>query len=404
MLALIFQTALGQVWQNRIYNSAMIYIRCATLFSPSREIKEAAILIDGAKIRVVAPAATLSPPKGAQIVDAGALIAAPGLIDWQLNGGFGHDFTENPASIWDVAARLPEHGVTSFLPTVITAPLEKYATAQEVLRNGPPANFLGAQPLGLHFEGPYLNPVRKGAHNALFLRAPSLTETENWSRKEGVWLVTLAPELPGAHALIGSLRNKGVLVSVGHSLATYQEALEGFRAGVTCATHLFNAMPALDHRAPGLIAALLNSADVYVGLIPDGIHVHPAMLALAWKLKGPQHITIVTDAMGALGMPPGVYGLGGYTVKVDQVSARLENGTLAGSIVRMDEAVRNLMKFTGCSLRQAVAAASANAAGLIGAKGKGRLCAGADADLILMDEMANIMATYVRGELVFSQR
>jgi N-acetylglucosamine-6-phosphate deacetylase len=381
----------------------MIYIRCATLLSSSREIKEAAILIEGSKIRAVAPAATLSPPKGAQIMDAGALIAAPGLIDWQLNGGFGYDFTENPASIWNVAGRLPEHGVTAFLPTVITAPLDKYATAQEVLRNGPPANFLGAQPLGLHFEGPFLNPARKGAHNPLYLRAPSLPETENWSRKEGVWLVTLAPELPGAHDLIGSLRNKGVLVSVGHSLATYQEALEGFHAGVTCATHLFNAMPVLDHRAPGLVAALLNSADIIVGLIPDGIHVHPAMLALAWKVKGPKRITIVTDAMGALGMPPGVYSLGGYTVHVDDVSARLENGTLAGSIVRMDEALRNLMKCTGCSLRQAVAAASANAAGLLGAKGKGRLSAGADADLILMDENTNIMSTYVRGELVFSR-
>ncbi len=381
----------------------MIYIRCSILLNSARSIKDAAILLDGATIRALGPAASLDVPSGATIIDAAGLIAAPGYIDWQLNGGFGHDFTEKPGTIWDVAARLPEHGVTAFLPTVITAPLQAYANAQAVLRSGPPAGFRAAQPLGLHFEGPFLNPGKKGAHNPLHLRQPSLLETEHWSRKNGVWLVTLAPELPGAHALIGSLRQKGVLVSAGHSLATYQEALQAFNAGVTCATHLFNAMPPLDHRAPGLIAALLNTPGLTVGLIPDGIHVHPAMLALAWKHKGPKNIAIVTDAIAALGMPAGSYKLGDFNVTVDQVSVRLEDGTLAGSILPMDQAVRNMIKFTGCSLMQAVATASANVADMLGVKHKGYLRPGADADLILMDDSANIMTTFVRGEMAFSR-
>ena len=380
----------------------MIYIRCSNLLSPTRQIQDGAVLLDGAQIIAVGSASTLTRPAGAQLLDARGLSVAPGFVDGQLNGGFGLDFTEKPASIWDVAARLPEHGVTSFLPTIITAPMEVYAAAQQVLQAGPPAGFRGAQPLGLHFEGPYLNPGKKGAHNPAYLRTPSTAETESWSRKNGVWVVTLAPELPGAQSLISALRRKGVVVSAGHSLASYEQAWDGFIAGISCATHLFNAMPPLDHRAPGLIAASLQAPKTVVGLIPDGIHAHPAMVALAWKHKGPRHMAIVTDAMGALGMPPGKYVLGDFEVTVDEVSARLENGTLAGSMLHMDQAVRNLMAFTGCSLAQACGAASATPARLVRASQKGRLQPGADADLVLLDKQANLMATIVKGEVVFS--
>jgi len=386
------------------YNCSMLYIRCSTLLAPARQIPDGAILIDGQKILALGPAALLPPPSGARILDARGLTVSPGYIDWQLNGGFGLDFTESPASIWNVAARLPEYGVTAFLPTIITAPAGVYSAAQLALRNGPPSGWQGAQPLGLHFEGPFLNPAKKGAHNPLYLRAPSLEATRDWSRNRGVRLVTLAPELPGAHELIRALRQKGVIVSAGHSMATYEQALEAFSVGVTCATHLFNAMPPLDHRAPGLPAALLQTRGVQVGLIPDGIHVHPAMVALAWEHKGPRGMAIVTDAMGALGMPPGVYGLGDYQVNVNESSARLANGTLAGSILRMDQAVRNLVSFTGCSLPQAIESATASVARLLGLRHKGFLRPGADADLLLLDDQANLMATFVCGELVFSKR
>jgi N-acetylglucosamine-6-phosphate deacetylase len=381
----------------------MLYIRSSSLFTPTQTLKDAAILIDNGKISEVGPSVTLKAPAGAQVIDAHGLAAAPGFIDWQLNGGFGMDFTENPATIWEVAARLPEHGVTSFLPTIITAPLEVYAQAQAVMTKGAPTGYSRAQPLGLHFEGPFLNPGKKGAHNPAYLRSPSLSDTASWSRKNHLWLVTLAPELPGAHDLIRTLRLREVLVSAGHSLATYDEARAAFSAGVTCATHLFNAMPGLDHRAPGLIAALLDDPRLTVGLIPDGIHVHPAMVRLAWKLKGARGMAIVTDAMTALGMAPGEYVLGDFKVTVDKTSARLADGTLAGSILQMNAAVQNLMKFTGCTLAEAVESATFSVAQMLGARGKGRLAPGADADVVLLDEKGKLMATIVRGKMAFSR-
>jgi N-acetylglucosamine-6-phosphate deacetylase len=381
----------------------MLYIHCSSLLTPKRALKNAAILIEDGKIAAVGPASDVTCPSGAQMMDAHGLIAAPGYIDWQLNGAFGHDYTENPETIWESATRLPEHGVTAFLPTIITSPFEKHAAAIETLKIGVPKDFRGAWPLGLHFEGPFLNPGKKGAHNPIHLRLPSLAETQAWSRQNGVWLVTLAPELPGAHDLIRILRARNVVVSAGHSLATYEEAQMAFEAGVTCATHLFNAMLPLDHRAPGLIAALLNAPHVTVGLIPDGIHVHPEMVALAWRLKGQRGIAIVTDAISALGMPPGKYQLADFSINVDETSVRLDNGTLAGSILRMDAAVRNLMAFTGCSLAEAVTSATANVARLIGARRKGSLRPGADGDVVLLSPEAQVMATIVRGQVVYSQ-
>jgi N-acetylglucosamine-6-phosphate deacetylase len=361
---------------------------------------DAGILLDGGRIVSLGPASAMEFPASTQVLDAGGLTAVPGYIDWQFNGGFGHDFTADPTSIWEVGARLPEHGVTAFLPTIITAPAGKYSAAQAVLRAGPPPGYHGAWPLGLHFEGPFLNPGKKGAHDPAYLRLATATEIKDWSRRKHVWLVTLAPELPGAPEAIRLLRSRGVVVSAGHSLATIEQAVSAFERGVTAGTHLFNAMPALDHRAPGLAAALLVSQRVTTGLIPDGIHVHPAMVALAWGQKRPAKMAIVTDAMGALGMPPGNYLLGGFNVRVDETSARLEDGTLAGSILRMDQAVRNLMDFTGCSLREAVTAATLNVARLLGSRRKGRLVPGADADLLLLDEHARVAVTIAAGEVL----
>jgi len=377
------------------------YIRASQVLTPNRVINHAAILIEDGKIIAVDSAHTLKRPAKAKFIDAYGLTAAPGYIDWQLNGGFGFDFAESPRTIWDVAARLPEHGVTSFLPTIITQPLYKYDEAMEVLRRGAPKDFSGAQPLGLHFEGPYLNPGKKGAHNPAYLRKPSVDEIQNWSRANGVWLVTLAPEQEGAPDMIRALTARGVVVSAGHTLATHDQAQQAFAAGVTCATHLFNAMPALDHRAPGLIAALLQTPGVKVGLIPDGVHVHPAMVALAWKMKGKRGIAIVTDAVSALGMPPGQYNLGDFTITVDEVSVRLADGTLAGSNLRMDAAVRNLCAFTECSLLDAVTSATRTVAQLIGTRRKGVLRKGADADVVLLDTNGSVISTIIKGNVVY---
>jgi N-acetylglucosamine-6-phosphate deacetylase len=332
------------------------------------------------------------------------LIAAPGYIDLQLNGAFGFDFTAEPGSIWEVAARLPRYGVTAFLPTIITAPLETAARAQDALRRGPPAGFAGALPLGLHLEGPFLNPARRGAHNPEHLRLPSLEAVETWSPGDGVRLVTLAPELPGALAVTRRLRERGVVVSAGHSLATLAEARAGFEAGITAGTHLFNAMPPLDHREPGLAGALLADPRATFGLIADGVHVHPAMAALAWRAGGPNRLALVTDAMAALGRPPGDYRLGDRMVRVDETSARLADGRLAGSILSLDQAVRNLIRFTGCAPAEAIRAATEAPARLLGLPGeRGRIAPGAVADLVLLTPELQVAATLVAGEVLWER-
>ena len=381
----------------------MLFIHNIHILTPQGRLENSGILIDQGKIAAIGSPHELALPLNCPLLDGNGSTAAPGYIDLQLNGGFGLDFTQNPETIWQVAAGLPRYGVTSFLPTIITSPAETTRKAQEVWRSGPPAGFLGANALGLHLEGPMLNPGKKGAHNPAYIVLPSLDVIADWTPENGVWLVTLAPEQPGALEVIAELHRRGVLVSAGHSMATYSEAELGFAAGIRKGTHLFNAQPALDHRQPGLATTILTNPLVKAGIIPDGIHVHPAMVKLAWKAKGVEGIVVVTDAMAALGMPPGEYLLGDYAVRVDETSARLANGTLAGSILTLDAAVRNMIDFCGCSLAEAVAMVTASPANLLGLTNKGRLSPGADADLVLLDTNGRILTTYIGGQLVYSQ-
>ena len=326
-----------------------LYIKPGAVMLEGQAVGDYAVLMEDEHISAVGPADRVPRPAGAQEVIVEDLLLAPGLIDLQINGAFGLDFTDTPSAIWEVAAQLPRYGVTAFLPTIITSPAETVCAAQEVLRQGPPVGFRGAIPLGLHLEGPFLNPEKRGAHNPAYLRLPDAEAIAGWSRDKGVRLVTLAPELPGAIEAIRSLVARGVVVSAGHSMATVEEARAGIEAGITYGTHLFNAMPTLDHREPGLAGALLADTHVTVGMIVDGIHLHPDVVALSWRVKGKQQVSLVTDAMSALGMGPGVYRLGDSNVTVDGISARLPDGRLAGSLLSLDQAVRNLVEFTGCA-------------------------------------------------------
>lgn len=335
-------------------------------------------------------------------LDAGGGFVAPGLVEIQINGAFGEDFTRDPHTIWSVGKRLGRYGVTSFLPTIITSPLDTIHTAQDVLLNGRPQDYHGAEPLGLHVEGPFLNPGKKGAHNPAHLQKPDSRLVADWSPETGIRLVTLAPELDDDFRTIHALRDAGVVVSAGHSMAGYEIAVRSFEAGVSCGTHLFNAQPTMDHRAPGLSAALMTYPGMHFGIIADGIHVHPAMVAMAWKTN-PQGLILVTDAMGALGNPPGTYLLGEFSVKVTDESARLADGTLAGSILAPDAAVRNLMTFSGCSRAQALEAFSLHPAELLGLERKGRIEPGCDADLVILSEEGTVCQTLVGGDVIYSQ-
>ena len=364
---------------------------------------DSSLTIQDGKIAAIGTPGLYQPPQSARVVDGESLIAVPGFVDIQINGAFGMDFTVTPEAIYTVAARLPAFGVTSFLPTIITSPSSKVEAALQVWQQGAPPGFRGAVPLGLHLEGPMINPGKKGAHDPVYIQPPSVDLVAGWSPARGVRLVTLAPELPGAQPVIAALLRAGVKVSAGHSLATYEEGMQAFAAGVTCGTHLFNAMPTLHHRTPGITGALLQHPTVQVGLIVDGVHVHPAMINLAWKSKPAGTLILVTDAMAALGMPPGSFKLGDYSVTVDQSVARLPDGTLAGSILSMDAAVRNLIRYTGCSLAQAAACAAENPARLLGLQDKGGLVPGMDADLVLLSPEGIVQATLVQGQVLYSQ-
>jgi N-acetylglucosamine-6-phosphate deacetylase len=333
-------------------------------------------------------------------INAEGLIVAPGLIDLQINGGFGLDLLTEPDAMWELGRRLPCHGVTAFLPTIISSPAASTAAAIEALRRRP-ASFAGAEPLGLHFEGPMLNPNRRGAHQIDHLRNPAPTVIEQWSRRTGVAMVTIAPELPGAITTITELVRRGITVSAGHSDATKDESEAARRSGVTAVTHLFNAMVPLSHRDPNLLGVALAEDDLVCGLIVDGVHIDPLVVRAAWKAKGSAGIALVTDAVAAMGQPAGEYQLGGRRITADEHGVRNTDGTLAGSTLTMDQALRNLIAYTGCNLDEGLLCATRTPADLIGARDRGRLEVGTVADVVLLDRDHEVQITICAGHVAF---
>jgi N-acetylglucosamine-6-phosphate deacetylase len=365
-------------------------------FLASTRVLDATLLIEDGVIARVEPGLE----RGADVLVRDGVIA-PGFVELQINGAYGADFTTNASSIVDASARLTASGVTSFLPTIITSPFDGYARLLDQARDAA-REARGAQVLGLHLEGPYLSPRRPGAHDPTLLRSIDFDEILAWAAPDIVRIVTLAPELPGAFAAIGALRARGIVVSAGHSAATYEEALAAFDEGIVMGTHLYNAMSPLGHREPGLMGALLVG-PVPVGLIADGVHCHPAMLKLAFRSKGAAGIAVVTDAMEAMGMAAGTYRLGDRSVTVDGRTARLADGTLAGSVLTLDAGVRNMVEFGGCTLLEALTMVSATPARILGLERKGRIAVGCDADLVMLDEGIHVRQTWARGERVYDR-
>jgi N-acetylglucosamine-6-phosphate deacetylase len=348
---------------------------------------------------------------GVPRLDATGLLVAPGFIDLQCNGAVGVDLTAEPERLWQVAAALPRWGVTAWLPTVVTSPPDVRARAFAALRSGPPPDAVVASPLGLHLEGPFLAPERRGAHDARHIVAPStdVIDGEGWSRDAAVALVTLAPELPGALGLVRRLVDRGVVVAAGHSSATASQATAAADAGVTYVTHLFNAMAPLHHREPGLAGVALTDGRMHVGVIADGLHVAPSMVALAARALG-DRLSLVTDAVAALGAPPGAppgrVRLGRLTAVVSAAdgAVRLPDGTLAGSVLSLDRAVRNLVAFAGVPLSEAVRATTSTPAAVLGLADRGVVAPGAVGDLVLLTEAGEVVATVVAGRVAHDAR
>lgn len=319
-----------------------------------------------------------------------------GLVDIQVNGAYGFDFTTDPTSIWDVARLLPRHGVTAFLPTVISSPVEVAIEAMSVVAAGPPAGFTGAMPLGVHVEGPVISPRRRGTHPLEVLQEPTLEWAERLIAAGPPKMVTIAPELAGAEPVVRCLLDAGVVVSIGHSDATAAEAQAAFGWGVRHATHLFNAMSGLDHRSPGVAAAILADDRVTCGLIADGVHVADTMLRLAWRTLGPGRIALVTDAMAAAGLPDGPYKIGPVEVTVSDGVVRNTDGALAGSAATLDRVVAVMRRATGCSLDDLAAMASTTPAAIVGYRPD-------PGDAVLLDDDLHVVATAIGGEVVWER-
>ena len=326
----------------------------------------------------------------------------PAYVDIHIHGCAGHDVMEaTPEALRAIGTYLASRGVGAYFPTTVTSPrdetLRSLAGLANEIRRG--TSHRGAVPLGIHLEGPFLSHLKRGVHTDALLEAPSISLFDRfWEAAEGkIYLMTIAPELPGATDLIAHATELGVRCSLGHSDAQVDEAEAGYAAGARSATHTFNAMRAIDHREPGLAAYVLDKQSLFAEIICDGIHVDPMIVRLYFKAKDEDHIILVTDGMSATGMPDGIYMLGDMEVEVRDGRCT-SGGTLAGSVLTLDNGVQNLMKFTGANLQTAVAAASRNPSRLMGIDDSwGALEAGRLANITVLSPSAEVIETFLSG-------
>jgi N-acetylglucosamine-6-phosphate deacetylase len=347
----------------------------------------------------VADGRITSVEEGARDRDPGRAYIAPGFIDLHVHGWGGHDAMGSAGELDGMARALLRHGVTSFLPTAVTASLPALGTFASTVRGWmPAAPDDGAEPLGFNLEGPFLADARRGVHNPAWIRDPADVATDDLEGLvDGLRLTTVAPERPGAIELIRWLTGRGVRVSLGHSAATLVQAGDGYGAGAVSTTHLFNAMSGVDHHAPGLAVAALTRDDVYVELIADGHHVDRAIWPIITRTKPAGQLLLVSDAVPMAGTGEGRSTLGGLDIEVHGDRATMVGGgTLAGSVIALDRAVQNLVA-SGVSLPNAVAAASTNPAALLGLADRGRIAVGQSADLVELDGELAVRRVMRRG-------
>ena len=402
----------------------MIRLSGADLVLPDRVVAGGALLLEGERIveiRPGEPASREATPSGDYSLsfDFPDHYVVPGFIDVHVHGIEGIDTLDGGTAIAAIAERMPRFGVTAFCPTSLAcdpATLRRMLAGVRLARTTRPPG--GARVLPAHLESNFINPDYKGAQPLVCLRAirgpkgvrPGSDPftgadilAEIAAARPDVGIVTLAPELDGALDLIRDLVAHGHHVSLGHSGATYEQAMDGIRAGARQATHLFNRMPPLGHRTPGLTAAILESDDVIAELVCDGVHVHPAMMRIALAAKRPERIMAITDGTGGSGLPPGTKAtIGGYQITIRD-AAYLEDGTLAGSSLTMDGAFAKLTTQIGLSLSDAATVCATTPARALGLQGFGVIAPGAVADLVVLNRDLQVVQTWIGGVLAWER-
>lgn len=332
-------------------------------------------------------------------------VVFPGFIDMHIHGSEGFDTMDaTDRALRGMAHSLVKEGTTGFLATTMTQSIHAIENALENISQYE-TDMDGAELLGVHVEGPFISRRWAGAQPVEHIIEPSIELFNQWQKLSGhrIKQVTIAPEVGNGYEFVEACSKKGVLASIGHSDATAEEVERAVELGARQATHLFNGMRPFHHREPGVVGAVLLEERVKTEMIADFLHSHPDALNLSFRLKGAAGIILITDAMRAKGLPYGSYDLGGQSVTVTENGAHLANGALAGSVLTMDQAVRNMKKATNCTLQELVSMSSANAAKQLKLPNKGYIAEGFDADLVIMDKSLNVQKTICRGSIVYEK-
>src|SRR5680860_335121 len=378
-----------------------------TIITPFHLVSDKTIIVEKGKIKGIVNKEELSTATltGTEVIEGKDKYIVPGYIDIHVHGGGGSDVMDGDyEAINQIAITHSHFGTTSFLPTTMTMSKDKIICSLRSICEAAKKGTAGAEILGIHLEGPYINPEKKGAQREEDIKKISIEEFLEFNQASGnlIRLVTIAPEMPGAIDLIKYLYKQGIIASVGHTNATYVQTQAGIQAGLSNVTHTFNAMRGLHHREPGVVGAALTSPELTVEIIADGTHVHPVVIKILIKARENEKIVLISDAMRAAGLKEGTYDLGGQEVTVNKGQARLKDGTLAGSVLTMDKAVKNMASKVGVPLPKAIQMASFNPARSIGIDDKkGSLEPGKDADIVILNKNLEAELTMVAGKIVY---
>jgi len=368
-------------------------------------IRKGSVSISNGKIVDVSSSTNSNYKNDHEVLDFSDNIIAPGYIDIHTHGGSGHDVIDGSTSdIIEIAKMYLKHGVTSFLPTTVSSSQDMIIKSLRSIKSARNKK-VGSNILGVHLEGPFINKDMKGAQNPIHIGSQDIDFFNNIIEEANglIKIITLAPEIKGIENIIKILKEKNIIISIGHSDATYYELMDAISLGASQVTHLFNAMNKLHHREPGIPGGALISKRLKVQIIGDGNHINPVIVKLILNTKGCDNVILISDSMRATDIDDGVYSSGGLKVIVKEGIAKLEDGTLAGSTLTLDQAVKNLVNWGLTSISDAVKMASYNPAKEIGfGNSKGLIENGRDADIIVLDKQLNVIMTMIAGEIVFN--